>query len=81
MCSPPVRKASANVVSIVAKYAVASGEWPDLFPFLFQCSQSPQEDHREVRYNLLICFHFTSIVLSGLFLDCKFRTYCDIVYI
>ncbi|PNX83898.1 importin beta-4, partial [Trifolium pratense] len=46
--SPPVRKASANVVSIVAKYAVPSGEWPDLFPFLFQCSQSPQEDHREV---------------------------------
>lgn len=47
-CSPPVRKASANVVSIVAKYAVPSGEWPDLLPFLFQCSQSAQEDHREV---------------------------------
>ncbi|GAU24360.1 hypothetical protein TSUD_390690 [Trifolium subterraneum] len=46
--SPPVRKASANVISIVAKYAVPSGEWPDLFPFLFQCSQSPHEDHREV---------------------------------
>lgn len=46
--SPPVRKASANVVSIVAKYAVPVGEWPDLLPFLFQCSQSAQEDHREV---------------------------------
>lgn len=46
--SPPVRKASANVVSIVAKYAVPAGEWPDLLPFLFQCSQSAQEDHREV---------------------------------
>ncbi|KAE9591890.1 hypothetical protein Lal_00039067 [Lupinus albus] len=46
--SPPVRKASANVVSIVAKYAVPSGEWPELLPFLFQCTQSPQEDHREV---------------------------------
>ncbi|XP_027357406.1 importin-4 isoform X2 [Abrus precatorius] len=46
--SPPVRKASANVVSIVAKYAVPSGEWPDLLPFLFHCSQSAQEDHREV---------------------------------
>ncbi|KAL5156972.1 putative importin subunit beta-4 [Glycine soja] len=46
--SPPVRKASANVVSIVAKYAVPSGEWPDLLPFLFQCSQSSQDDHREV---------------------------------
>ncbi|KAI5574530.1 hypothetical protein POPTR_010G169800v4 [Populus trichocarpa] len=46
--SPPVRKASANVVSIIAKYAVPAGEWPDLLPFLFQCSQSAQEDHREV---------------------------------
>ncbi|KAL9246199.1 hypothetical protein vseg_019764 [Gypsophila vaccaria] len=46
--SPPVRRASANVVSVVAKYAVPAGEWPDLLPFLFQCSQSLQEDHREV---------------------------------
>ncbi|KAL5999458.1 hypothetical protein ACLOJK_037743 [Asimina triloba] len=45
--SPLVRKASATVVSIVAKYAVPAGEWPDLLPFLFQFSQSPQEDHRE----------------------------------
>lgn len=43
-----VRRASANVVSIIAKYAVPAGEWPDLLPFLFQCSQSAQEDHREV---------------------------------
>ncbi|XP_031381513.1 importin-4 isoform X1 [Punica granatum] len=46
--SPPVRRASANVVSVVAKYAVPVGEWPDLLNFLFQCSQSSQEDHREV---------------------------------
>ncbi|KAF9608378.1 hypothetical protein IFM89_009744 [Coptis chinensis] len=46
--SPLVRRASANVVSIIAKYAVPAGEWPDLLPFLFQCSQSAQEDHREV---------------------------------
>ncbi|GFP99204.1 probable importin subunit beta-4 [Phtheirospermum japonicum] len=45
--SPPVRRASANVVSIIAKYAVPAGEWPDLLPFLFQCSQSAQEEHRE----------------------------------
>ncbi|KAE9448305.1 hypothetical protein C3L33_19802, partial [Rhododendron williamsianum] len=31
MDSPPVRRASANVVSIIAKYAVPAGEWPDLF--------------------------------------------------
>jgi len=35
-------------VSIIAKYAIPAGEWPELLPFLFQCSQSPQEDHREV---------------------------------
>lgn len=46
--SPPVRRASANVVSIIAKYAVPAGEWSDLLPFLFKCSQSPQEEHREV---------------------------------
>ncbi|GAB2283581.1 hypothetical protein Dimus_018088 [Dionaea muscipula] len=46
--SPPVRRASANVVSVIAKYAVPAREWPDLLPFLFHCSQSPQEDHREV---------------------------------
>ncbi|CAL9197642.1 unnamed protein product [Musa hybrid cultivar] len=46
--SPLVRRASANVVSIIAKYAVPVGEWPELLPFLFQCSQSSQEDHREV---------------------------------
>ncbi|KAH6777397.1 ARM repeat superfamily protein [Perilla frutescens var. frutescens] len=46
--SPPVRRASANVVSIIAKYAVPAGEWSDLLPFLFQCSQSAQEEHREV---------------------------------
>ncbi|KAK1594076.1 hypothetical protein QYE76_027184 [Lolium multiflorum] len=43
-----VRKASANVVSIIAKYAIPAGEWQELLPFLFQCSQSPQEEHREV---------------------------------
>ncbi|VAI07515.1 unnamed protein product [Triticum turgidum subsp. durum] len=43
-----VRRGSANVVSIIAKYAVPAGEWQELLPFLFQCSQSPQEEHREV---------------------------------
>lgn len=46
--SPLVRKASADVVSVIAKHAVPAGEWPELLPFLFQCSQSIHEDHREV---------------------------------
>ena len=60
LCSHPVRRASANVVSIIAKYAIPAGEWPKLLPFLFQCSQSPQEDHREV-----------SRFGEGLFLPCR----------
>jgi hypothetical protein len=51
-CSHLVRRASANVVSIIAKYAISTGEWPELLPLLFQCSQSPQEDHREVSLSL-----------------------------
>ncbi|MCO5558950.1 hypothetical protein L7F22_012541 [Adiantum nelumboides] len=48
MHSPPVQKASANVASVIAKHAVPAGDWPELLPFLFQCSQSPRENHREV---------------------------------
>ncbi|XP_024542572.1 importin-4 isoform X1 [Selaginella moellendorffii] len=43
-----VRRASADVVSALAKQDVPAGNWPELLPFLFQCSQSLQEDHREV---------------------------------
>lgn len=50
-----MRRASANVVSVVAKYAVPAGEWPDLLNFLFQCSQSAQEDHREVKFSVTCC--------------------------
>ncbi|XP_022984939.1 importin-4-like [Cucurbita maxima] len=63
--SPPVRRASANVVSIVAKYAVPAGEWPELLPFLFQCSQSSEEDHREVA---LILFSSLTETIGNTFL-------------
>ncbi|KAM0948917.1 putative importin-beta domain, armadillo-like helical, importin beta family [Dioscorea sansibarensis] len=62
--SPPVRRASANVVSIIAKYAVPAGEWPDLLPFLFQCGQSSQEDHREVA---LILFSSLTETIGSMF--------------
>lgn len=52
--SPPVRRGSSDVVSVVAKHAVPAGEWPELLPFLHQCSQSAQEDHREVSAVTLI---------------------------
>lgn len=50
LCSPLVRRASADVVSIIAKYTVPMDAWPGLLHFLFECSQSQQEDHREVRH-------------------------------
>ncbi|EPS73729.1 hypothetical protein M569_01025, partial [Genlisea aurea] len=62
--SPPVRRASANVVSIIAKFAVPAGEWPDLLPFLFQCIQSTQEEHREVA---LILFSSLTETIGNLF--------------
>lgn len=55
VCSSPVRRASADVVSVVAKHAVPAGEWPELLPFLHQCSQSALEDHREVSGVLCSC--------------------------
>eukprot|EP00249_Psilotum_nudum_P024844 c29306_g1_i2 orf=418-3579(+) len=67
-----VRRASANVMSVIAKHAVPAGEWPDLLPFLFQCSQSAKEDHREVALIIfssltetigdLLKPHFTTLV-------------------
>nr|XP_043622520.1 importin-4-like [Erigeron canadensis] len=58
--SPAVRRASANAASIIAKYAVPGGEWPDLLPFVFQCGQSPQEDLRQV--GLLLCSSLTETI-------------------
>ncbi|KAI3752743.1 hypothetical protein L2E82_24780 [Cichorium intybus] len=46
--SSSVRRASANAASIIAKYAVPSGQWPELLPFVFHFSQSTHEDQREV---------------------------------
>ncbi|KMZ76407.1 Importin-4 [Zostera marina] len=62
--SSTVRRASANVVSIVAKCTVPSGEWPELLPFLFESSQSSQEDHREVA---LILFSFLTETIGSTF--------------
>ncbi|KAK6156979.1 hypothetical protein DH2020_011227 [Rehmannia glutinosa] len=69
--SPPVRRASANVVSIIAKYAVPAGEWPDLLPFLFQCSQSAQEEHREVCYHSCLSGYSADFRLKSLLLLCS----------
>ena len=61
-----MRRASANVVSVIAKYAVPAGEWPDLLPFLFQCSQSAQEDHKEVWFTAVALINRLVVILSRL---------------
>lgn len=44
----PVRRATADVVSVIAKHTVPQGEWNNLLEFLYQCSSSQDKDHREV---------------------------------
>jgi thymidylate synthase ThyX len=50
--SHAVRRAIADVVGVVAKYAVPRGEWPELLDFLHRCSQSGEAEHREVAFTL-----------------------------
>lgn len=56
--------ASVNVVSIVAKYDVPSGEWPELFPSLLHSSGSIQEDQCEVA---LILFSALTEIIKNAF--------------
>lgn len=44
----PVRRATADVVSVIAKHTVPQGEWNQLLEFLYQCSSSDSKEHREV---------------------------------
>eukprot|EP00899_Mesostigma_viride_P014208 jgi/Mesvir1/22789/Mv14177-RA.1 len=44
----PVRRACADVVSVIAKHTLPLGQWHELMPFLLEASRSPQEGHREV---------------------------------
>eukprot|EP00854_Cymbomonas_tetramitiformis_P018775 gene18775-22429_t len=63
-----VRRAVSDVVGVIAKHAVPAGEWPGLLEFLHQCTQSSQEEHREVAL-VLFCSLAENIpdVLSGHF--------------
>lgn len=48
-----VRRSMSSVVSVVARHALPKGEWPELFGFLLQCSQSGLAEHRELSMLLL----------------------------
>ncbi|KAF6152809.1 hypothetical protein GIB67_004638 [Kingdonia uniflora] len=64
--SPPVRRASANVVSIIAKFAVPGKEWDELLPLLFQLSQSGQEEHRELLNLVRLPSQFADVIVRYL---------------
>merc|ERR1719424_1587256 len=42
-----------SVVSVIARYALPKGEWPQLFDFLAECSRSATAEHRELSMVLL----------------------------
>eukprot|EP01117_Protostelium_nocturnum_P017824 TRINITY_DN7326_c0_g1_i1.p1 TRINITY_DN7326_c0_g1~~TRINITY_DN7326_c0_g1_i1.p1 ORF type:complete len:1027 (-),score=371.02 TRINITY_DN7326_c0_g1_i1:121-3201(-) len=50
--SSPVRLAAANAISVLAKVLIPANQWPELLQFLFQCTQSPQSNHRQMAMSL-----------------------------
>ena len=70
-----VRRSVADVVSKVAKATVPMGQWNQLPEFLAQCTQSPEEAHRDVAFVLFASLTETIIsvmtqhfaTLGGLF--------------
>ena len=59
-----MRRAVADVVSVVAKHTVPLGEWPGLLDFLSQCSAAPEAAHREVA--LVLFAALTETIGAGL---------------
>ena len=49
-----VRRAACVAVATIARTAVPAGEWPTLLPWVHQCTQSPNNAHRETAI-LLLC--------------------------
>ncbi len=62
-----VVRSITSVVSVVARYALPIKAWPELFGFLFQCSQSPNAAHRELSMLLLASLLESELVLDGTF--------------
>ncbi|KAJ4463105.1 putative importin beta-2 subunit family protein [Paratrimastix pyriformis] len=55
LVNDPIRLVQHNMtwlVSTVSKADYPSDGWPELLPFLFQCTQSPQPTHRRMAMNL-----------------------------
>ena len=48
-----VRKAAAEIIAVVAGIAAQYEGWPELLPWLNQCSRDPVEQHRAMAINLI----------------------------
>lgn len=69
-----VQRSIASVASVIARYALPKGAWPELFGFLFQCSQSETPSHRELSMLLL-----TSLLESELALETTFKPHFQLL--
>jgi len=47
-----VRKSIGELIGLLGRLLVPMGLWPTLLPFLFQLTQSPQPEHREIAMRL-----------------------------
>eukprot|EP01099_Mayorella_cantabrigiensis_P001597 TRINITY_DN1715_c0_g4_i3.p1 TRINITY_DN1715_c0_g4~~TRINITY_DN1715_c0_g4_i3.p1 ORF type:complete len:619 (-),score=165.84 TRINITY_DN1715_c0_g4_i3:797-2548(-) len=47
-----VRKSIGELIGLLGRLLVPMGLWPNLLPFLFQLTQSPQPEHREIAMRL-----------------------------
>ena len=48
-----VRQGVCGAIAVIARTAVPGGQWPGLLPWLHGCTQSANEEHREVALVLL----------------------------
>lgn len=59
-----VRRALAIAVATISKTDVPAGEWPELLPWLHQCTRSGNDAHRETALVLLCSLTETIGTLS-----------------
>eukprot|EP01105_Mastigella_eilhardi_P013828 TRINITY_DN3150_c0_g2_i1.p1 TRINITY_DN3150_c0_g2~~TRINITY_DN3150_c0_g2_i1.p1 ORF type:complete len:1100 (+),score=326.01 TRINITY_DN3150_c0_g2_i1:71-3301(+) len=50
--SSPVRRSASEVVGVLSRMTLPAGAWPELLPFLHQCIQSTNNDHKEAALKL-----------------------------
>ena len=59
-----VRRSLASVASVIGRYALPKGTWPELFAFLTTCMSSATEAHRELAMMLLASLLESDVVVE-----------------